>query len=80
MKNYEVDGIHFDFVRYGSTDGKGRFGYNPSSVSRFNARYGRSGQPAWTDSLWKQWRRDQVTALGNGLEHSREVYAYPSLP
>jgi uncharacterized lipoprotein YddW (UPF0748 family) len=68
-RHYDVDGIHFDFVRYGSTDGKGRFGYNPVSVARFNARYGRTGQPAWNDPLWKQWRRDQVTAL------VRKVYA-----
>lgn len=63
VRHYDVDGIHFDFVRYGSTDGKGRWGYNPVSVARFNARYGRSGQPKWEDPLWKQWRRDQVTAL-----------------
>ena len=25
--------------------------------------HGRTGQPAWADPLWKQWRRDQVTAL-----------------
>jgi uncharacterized lipoprotein YddW (UPF0748 family) len=68
-RHYDVDGIHFDFVRYGSTDGKGRWGYNPVSVARFNARYGRTGQPEWTDPLWKQWRRDQVTAL------VRKVYA-----
>jgi uncharacterized lipoprotein YddW (UPF0748 family) len=55
----DVDGIHFDFVRYGGA----RWGYNPVSVARFNARFGRSGQPAFDDPAWKQWRRDQVTAL-----------------
>lgn len=69
VRHYDVDGIHFDFVRYGSTDGKGRWGYNPVSVARFNARYGRTGQPEWTDPLWKLWRRDQVTAL------VRKIYA-----
>ena len=59
VRNYGVDGIHFDFVRYGGP----RWGYNPVSVSRFNARYGREGLPNSTDPLWKQWRRDQVTAL-----------------
>src|SRR5207248_354985 len=69
-RHYDVDGIHFDFVRYGSgEDGKGRWGYNPVSVARFNARHGRSGQPKWDDPLWMQWRRDQVTAL------VRKVYA-----
>ncbi len=68
-RHYDLDGIHFDFVRYGGTDGKGRWGYNPISVARFNTRYGRTGQPAWDDPLWKQWRREQVTAL------VRKVYA-----
>ena len=31
VRHYDVDGIHFDFVRYGSR----RFGYNPASVTRF---------------------------------------------
>ena len=62
-RKYDVDGIHFDFVRYGSTDGKGRFGYNTVSVARFNALHGRNGQPLWTDPDWMQWRRDQVTNL-----------------
>ena len=31
VRHYDVDGIHFDFVRYGSP----RFGYNPVSVERF---------------------------------------------
>ena len=31
MRHYDVDGIHFDFVRYGSPN----FGYNLVSVKRF---------------------------------------------
>ena len=31
VRHYDVDGIHFDFVRYGSPN----FGYNPVSVRRF---------------------------------------------
>lgn len=59
MTNYNVDGFNFDYVRYsGPTEG-----YNPVSVARFNSRYGRTGQPAPQDPLWKQWRRDQITAL-----------------
>ncbi len=59
LRHYDVDGIHFDFVRYGGTS----WGYNPVSVARFNARYGRRGVPKPEDPLWQQWRRDQVTAL-----------------
>lgn len=64
-RSYPVDGIHFDFVRYGGA----KWGYAPRSVARFNARYRRHGLPAWDDPLWQQWRRDQVTAL------VRKVYA-----
>ena len=36
-----IDGIHYDYIRFeGSTEG-----YNPTSVARYNARYGLSGQP-----------------------------------
>lgn len=65
VSNYDIDGIHFDYIRF--TDSTQ--GYNPTSVARFNARYGRTGQPASGDALFKQWRRDQVTAV------VRKVYA-----
>jgi len=65
LRHYDVDGIHLDFVRYGGR----AWGYNPVSVARFNARYGRTGQPDPKDPLFEQWRRDQVTAL------VRKIYA-----
>lgn len=65
VSNFDIDGIHFDYIRFtGSTQG-----YNPTSVARYNARYGLTGQPASGDELFKQWRRDQVTAV------VRKVYA-----
>ncbi len=59
ISHYDIDGLHFDYVRYPGRD----WGYNSVAVARFNRRYGRSGQPSATDSLWMQWRRDQVTSL-----------------
>jgi len=59
VRNYDVDGIHLDYVRYGGA----AFGYNPTSVARFNARYGTAGQPDAADPRWADWRREQVTAL-----------------
>ncbi|MER3403337.1 MAG: hypothetical protein C4337_08645 [Armatimonadota bacterium] len=59
VRRYDIDGIHFDYIRYTGE----RWGYNPVSVERFNRRYGRTGKPEPTDPLWKQWRRDQVTAV-----------------
>ncbi|HEY3268392.1 MAG TPA: family 10 glycosylhydrolase [Armatimonadota bacterium] len=58
VDHYGVDGLHFDYIRFTASDN----GYNPVSVARFNARYGRTGTPLNTDAAWQQWRRDQVTA------------------
>lgn len=65
LRHYDVDGIHFDYIRFAGN----RWGYNPVSVSRFNTAYGRSEQPIYSDSVWSQWRRDQVTQL------VRRIYA-----
>lgn len=63
--NYDVDGIHFDYIRFtGSTQG-----YNPTSIARYRARYGGSGNPSTTDPQFQQWRRDQI------LAYVRRVYA-----
>ncbi|MCX7926416.1 MAG: family 10 glycosylhydrolase [Fimbriimonadales bacterium] len=65
VRRYDIDGIHFDYIRYTGE----RWGYNPVSIERFNRRNGRTGKPDPTDPLWKQWRRDQVTAV------VRKIYA-----
>ncbi len=59
VKKYDVDGIHYDYIRYPDPD----WGYNQISVNRFNTLYGRSGTPSVSDPDWCQFRRDQVTAL-----------------
>jgi len=64
VRQYDLDGIHLDQVRYYEGDAL-RWGYNPTSVARFNQQFGRdpASQPAPTDAAWIAWRRDQVTAL-----------------
>jgi uncharacterized lipoprotein YddW (UPF0748 family) len=64
LRNYDVDGIHLDQVRYYEGDAL-RWGYNPTSVARFDQQLGRdpADVPAPTDPDWVAWRRDQVTAL-----------------
>jgi uncharacterized lipoprotein YddW (UPF0748 family) len=59
IKRYDVDGIQLDYVRYGGPD----WGYNPTAVARFNQQMKRTGTPEPNDSIWLQWRRDQVTNL-----------------
>ena len=66
VTRYDVDGIHFDYIRYpddGSTGGNQPWGYNPVSVSRYQKLSGTSTVPSATNAAWLQWRRDQVTAL-----------------
>lgn len=57
VNRYDVDGINLDYIRYGYTTA----GYNDVSVARFNARYGRTGKPSSGDSVWSDWRREQLT-------------------
>jgi uncharacterized lipoprotein YddW (UPF0748 family) len=59
VKNYAVDGVHLDFIRLGGV----QWGYNPTSLTRFRARYNRTDTPAPDDAQWSQWRRDQVTSV-----------------
>ena len=67
VRNYPVDGIHLDYIRYPESQGDEETGYdtgyNSVSVARFNHRHGGSGAPDPTDPQWQQWRRDQVTQL-----------------
>jgi uncharacterized lipoprotein YddW (UPF0748 family) len=72
VRNYEIDGLHLDRIRYpeisiaGQTPSTGTsVGYNATSIARFQRRYGMPGSPppAQNDPLWNQWRRDQVTNL-----------------
>ena len=71
VSHYDVDGIHLDRIRYPEARGESftgepsgyNVGYNATSVARFNARYGRSGNPKSNDPLWNSWRREQVTSF-----------------
>jgi len=56
---YDLDGLHLDRVRYAWQE----WGYNPTSLARFQAQTGSTIVPEPTDAQWLQWRRDQVTAL-----------------
>ncbi|MBN1489618.1 MAG: family 10 glycosylhydrolase, partial [Phycisphaerae bacterium] len=59
VNNFDIDGIHHDYIRFeANTEG-----YNPTSVARYNERYGLTGQPSSSSDQFKQWRRDQVTAV-----------------
>ncbi len=75
VRDYDVDGIHLDYIRYPEMPiasprppGVGlpfSIGYNPTSIKRFNAAYGRPAEtlPDPWDPSFSDWRRDQVRAF-----------------
>jgi len=71
VRNYDIDGLHLDRIRYpeigisGQSPSTGTsVGYNATSVERFqrvnNIAPG-SPPPAQNNPQWSRWRRDQVT-------------------
>ncbi len=58
LENYDVDGIHFDYIRYPEGSIANRYSSDPVSVARFNSV---EGNPLKLD--WEDWQRDQVTAF-----------------
>jgi uncharacterized lipoprotein YddW (UPF0748 family) len=61
-KHYDVDGIHFDYIRYAEImkDGGCAWGYNPLAIKRFNALYQKQGKPLPSDRDWTNFRRQQL--------------------
>jgi uncharacterized lipoprotein YddW (UPF0748 family) len=62
-KNYDVDGLHMDFVRY---PGVG-WGYSPESLALYMSEAGSRTAPWSGDEGWKAWRRARVTAFVHDL-------------
>jgi uncharacterized lipoprotein YddW (UPF0748 family) len=75
LRNYDVDGIHLDQVRYYEGEPL-RWGYNPTSLARFNQQLGRDpgSRPAPNDPQWVSWRRDQVTSLVRQIYTAAKSY------
>ena len=67
VRNYAVDGIHFDYIRYPETEERlprgAAVGYNAVALARFRRATGRTDTPAPGDEAWMRWRREQVTSL-----------------
>lgn len=60
VKNYPVDGIQLDRIRY--PDG-GNWGYDPKTLARYRAETGAKGTPAANDPKFGTWKETQITAL-----------------
>ncbi len=73
-KNYAVDGIHLDYVRYPHEAGD--FSYHPRVLKSFKETCG--GTPDSNPELWRQFRRDQITATVKAI-HDAAKKARPSI-
>lgn len=74
-RNYEVDAIHLDYIRYVEAD----TGYHPAVLARYREETGATGTPSADDAQWSAWRRDQVKALVRQIRDAvRE--AEPDMP
>jgi len=66
-RRYDIDGIHFDYIRYPETEERlprgSNVGYNDVSLERFRRARGRTDLPAPDDEAWTRWRRQQVSDL-----------------
>ena len=65
-KNYDVDGVQFDRVRYpdfNPVGGPSNWGYNEVALERFRAETGAVGTPPPEDPAWSAWRTQQITNL-----------------
>jgi uncharacterized lipoprotein YddW (UPF0748 family) len=63
--NYDVDGVHMDFVRYPGVN----WGYSAAALSLYRSDTGATGVPAPDDGKWQAWRRDRVTAFVRDLHN-----------
>ena len=61
--NYDVDGLHMDYVRYPGVD----WGYSPEAVALYKTQTGAATTPAPDDERWKAWRRARVTSFVRDL-------------
>jgi uncharacterized lipoprotein YddW (UPF0748 family) len=73
-RNYDVDGLHMDFVRYPGVT----WGYSPAALAQYARDTGATGVPAPEDGRWQAWRRERVTAFVRDL-HSDLQQQKPSV-
>ncbi len=55
-RRYDIDGIHFDYIRYPEGAPAAGYSHDPISVQRFNLA---EGNPLGLD--WEDWQREQIT-------------------
>jgi uncharacterized lipoprotein YddW (UPF0748 family) len=63
VENYDIDGIHFDFIRFPARMGPDTpaVSYDEVSLKRFKEETGE--EPIPYSKAWDQWRTDQITEI-----------------
>ena len=65
VTNYDVDGIHFDYIRYPERASRVGYSHDTLSVNLFN---GKAGNP---DSLdWEEWQRNNINIFVKSIKDS----------
>ncbi|MBN2448525.1 MAG: family 10 glycosylhydrolase [Phycisphaerae bacterium] len=65
VTNYDVDGIHFDYIRYTDKDAgyPADLTYEKSSLARYQAITGTTSTPGYTNGDWSDFRRRTIDEL-----------------
>ncbi len=65
VHQYDLDGIHWDYIRYTTTDAgyPADLSYSNSGLARFQRIYNYAGVPGPTDPAWSDFRRREITEL-----------------
>jgi uncharacterized lipoprotein YddW (UPF0748 family) len=75
VHNYDVDGIHFDYIRLLSADS----GYDPVALAQFSVETGFTyipTAPGPLSEVYEAWRRDQISQLVQRV-HTRTMLEKP---
>lgn len=72
VENYDVDGLHFDFIRFPARMGPDTpaVGYNPVALDRFADEVG--APPTPYTAAWDQWRAEQITTVVSRIKDGLE--------
>lgn len=87
LQNYEIDGVHLDFIRYLSSSGgyPSDLSYTKSTLARFQRITGYNGVPPSTgESAWDDFRRRTIDELvrrvwaeiATAKDHPRQPISY----
>lgn len=68
VSRYDIDGVHFDYIRYPEGSGDSQYSHDSISVSLFNSL---AGNPLQLD--WADWQRNQLTIFVSKMYNALTV-------